>query len=70
MLSANAPSALIGPICCQQYPPLPYMTLRLKAPDGQCDDSGVVIDDGGNAIDRAEVTDRVEIMTIFSAAQP
>ena len=70
MLSANAPSTLIGPICCQQYPPLPYMTLRLKAPDGQCDDSGMVIDGGGNVIGGDKVIDSVEIMTIFSAAQP
>ena len=59
ILSAIAPGTLLGPICSQQYPPLPYLTLRLKAPDGQCDDSGVVIDDGGNDNGRDEVIDSV-----------
>ena len=62
MLSAIAPGTLLGPICCQQYPPLPYLTLRLKAPDGQCDDSGAVIDDGGNVIGRDKVVDSAEIL--------
>ena len=62
MLSAIAPGTVVVPICCQLYPPLPYLTLRLKAPDGQCDDSGAVIDDGGNVIGRDKVIDSVEIL--------